>query len=98
MITCPEIVASNAISLPLASVSLSVIWASTLSSVRAALLNKRMASLKVIVILPAFATAVAPFTGLKATVGAIVSAAVNVALAGLIGLFDASSNDAPMPT
>ena len=73
VITCPEIVASNAMSLPLASVSLSVIKASTLSSVSAVSSSSRTASLKVIVMLLVLATSVAPSVGTIVTVGAVVS-------------------------
>ena len=73
VITCPEIVASNAMSVPLASVSLSVIKASTLSSVSAVSSSSRTASLKVIVMLLVLATSVAPSVGTIVTVGAVVS-------------------------
>ena len=64
------IVASKAISLPLASVSFSVMSASILSSLRAELSVFRTGSLKAIRTLALDETLAVPFTGVKVTVGA----------------------------
>ena len=69
----PSIVASKGISLPLALVSLRVIRASTLLSVRSESSRLRTASSKVRMMLLPTGTSVAPSEGLKVTVGAIVS-------------------------
>ena len=72
----PLIVASKAISAPLALSSLRVMSASTFESSRAELLVSLTASLKVRVMSEATATAVALFAGLKVVVGLVVSAAI----------------------
>ena len=72
----PLIVASKAISAPLALFSLRVMSASTFESSRAVLLVSLTASLKVRVIFEATATEVALFAGLKVVVGLVVSAAI----------------------
>ena len=98
VITWPEIVASNPMSVPLMFVSLSVIRASTFASVMAELSVSLTASSKVIVILLELDTDVAPLAGLNVAVGATVSAAVNVAFAALMALSDVSSIVAPTAT
>ena len=76
--TWPEIVASNALSLPVLFVSFSVINASTFVFESAVLLSNRTPSLKVIVMLPELENDEVPFEGLKVTVGAVVSLLKNV--------------------
>ena len=98
VITWPEIVASNPMSVPLIFVSLSVIRASTFASVMAELSVSLTASSKVMVILLELDTDVAPLAGLNVAVGATVSAAVNVAFAALMALSDVSSIVAPTAT
>ena len=77
MITLLEMVASNGMSAPLELATFSVISASTFVSLSTLLSINRIASLAVTVILLFAATPVAPLAGLKVSVGASVSAAVN---------------------
>ena len=98
MIMVPSvlIVASKDISLPLASVSFSVMSASTFRSDSAVLSRCRTASLNVIVILLLTSTPWLPSDGENVIVGLRISAIVNVVLEAVLGLSYKSSTVAPM--
>ena len=96
MVPSVLIVASKDISLPLASVSFSVMSASTFRSDSAVLSRCRTASLNVIVILLLTSTPWLPSDGETITVGLRISAIVNVVLEAVLGLSYKSSTVAPM--
>ena len=83
VITLPDTEASKKRAAPKAFVSAKVINASTFSFVSAVLSSSLTSSLKVSVIGLALFTAVAPSTGLKATVGAVSSGCGNQSLDGV---------------
>ena len=93
-----SIVALKSISVPFSSVSFRVMRPSTLLLVKAVSLVFLSASLKVMVILSVTGTRVSESTGLKVSVGEIVSIAVKVAELAVNALSYKSSTVEPIAT